>query len=264
MLWQARHYARWNIEIVCNVSSTRIRIRASNRLFISRHTCEASAPTAAWPRSARGYHGTRTRNHAAPSINPQWHPILQSISEQFHPISITWSISPFTLVTPCLFSCLSLHFTCIYHCTYVSYHLTSTHHSPSHISYFQYLSVCFIFISLADDGCNTAIESFQTDRLLSFTVVIFLYSEYLPPVTTRVSLTYWSMQPSKLSSPLWTSSTKDPRSIHVGVLCFPRSLLVFETFLPTSKYETPTSVWSFAWFDSPCNYLRDLYNWVNM
>ena len=29
------------------------------------------------------------RNHAAPSINPQWHPILQSISEQFHPISIT-------------------------------------------------------------------------------------------------------------------------------------------------------------------------------
>ena len=28
-------------------------------------------------------------NHAAPSINPQWHPILQSISEQFHPISIT-------------------------------------------------------------------------------------------------------------------------------------------------------------------------------
>ena len=28
------------------------------------------------------------RNHAAPSINPQWHPILQSISEQFHPISI--------------------------------------------------------------------------------------------------------------------------------------------------------------------------------
>ena len=29
------------------------------------------------------------RNHAAPSINPQWHPILQSISDQFHPISIT-------------------------------------------------------------------------------------------------------------------------------------------------------------------------------
>ena len=29
------------------------------------------------------------RNHAAPSINPQWHPILQSISEQFHPTSIT-------------------------------------------------------------------------------------------------------------------------------------------------------------------------------
>ena len=29
------------------------------------------------------------RNHAAPSINPQWHPILQSISKQFHPISIT-------------------------------------------------------------------------------------------------------------------------------------------------------------------------------
>ena len=29
------------------------------------------------------------RNHAAPSINPQWHPILQSLSEQFHPISIT-------------------------------------------------------------------------------------------------------------------------------------------------------------------------------
>ena len=29
------------------------------------------------------------RNHAVPSINPQWHPILQSISEQFHPISIT-------------------------------------------------------------------------------------------------------------------------------------------------------------------------------
>ena len=29
------------------------------------------------------------RNHAAPSINPQWHPILQSISEQFHPITIT-------------------------------------------------------------------------------------------------------------------------------------------------------------------------------
>ena len=29
------------------------------------------------------------RNHAAPSINLQWHPILQSISEQFHPISIT-------------------------------------------------------------------------------------------------------------------------------------------------------------------------------
>ena len=83
-----------------------------------------------------------------------------------------------TLVTPCLFSCLSLHFTCIYHSTYVSYHLTSTHHSPSHISYFQYLSVCFIFISLADDGCNTAIESFQTDRLLRvFHSCYFHYSE---------------------------------------------------------------------------------------
>ena len=28
------------------------------------------------------------RHHAAPSINPQWHPILQTICEQFHPISI--------------------------------------------------------------------------------------------------------------------------------------------------------------------------------
>ena len=124
------------------------------------------------------------RNHAAQSINPQWQPILQSISEQFHPISITWTISPFTLVTPCLLSSLSLHLTCIYHCTYVSYHLTSTHHSPSHISYFQYLSVGFIFISLADDGCNTAIESLKKKQkekretklivyFVSFTVVIF-------------------------------------------------------------------------------------------
>ena len=112
------------------------------------------------------------RNHAAPSINPQWHTILQSISEQFPPISITWSISPFTLVTPCLFSCISLHLTCIYHCTYVSYHLTSTHHSPSHISYFQYLSVCFIFISLADDGCNTAIESFQSFSIESLPSIL--------------------------------------------------------------------------------------------
>ena len=29
------------------------------------------------------------RNHAAPSINPQWHPILQTICEQFRPISVT-------------------------------------------------------------------------------------------------------------------------------------------------------------------------------
>ena len=29
------------------------------------------------------------RNHAAPSINPQWHPILQTICEQFRPISLT-------------------------------------------------------------------------------------------------------------------------------------------------------------------------------
>ena len=29
------------------------------------------------------------RNHAAPSINPQWHPILQIICEQFRPISLT-------------------------------------------------------------------------------------------------------------------------------------------------------------------------------
>ena len=115
-----------------------------------------------------------------PSLNcNQWHPILQSISEQFHHISITWSISPFTLVTPCLFSSLSLHLTCIYHCTYVSYHLISTHHSPCHISYFQYLSVCFIFISLADDDCNTAIESLQTDCLLRvFHSCYFHYSGY--------------------------------------------------------------------------------------
>ena len=73
---------------------------------------------------------------------------------------------------PCLFSCLSLHLTCIYHCTYVSYHITSTHHSPSHISYFQYLSVCFIFISLADDGFNTAIPKLIV-YFVSFTVVIF-------------------------------------------------------------------------------------------
>ena len=44
--------------------------------------------------------------------------------------------------------------------------IISSHINTSHISYFQYLSVCYIFISLADDGCNTAIESFQTDRLL--------------------------------------------------------------------------------------------------
>ena len=37
----------------------------------------------------------------------------------------------------------------------------------------------FIFISLADDGCNTAIESFQTDRLLRvFHSCYFHYSEY--------------------------------------------------------------------------------------
>ena len=29
------------------------------------------------------------RNHAAPSINPQWHPILQTICEQVRPISLT-------------------------------------------------------------------------------------------------------------------------------------------------------------------------------
>ena len=76
------------------------------------------------------------RNHAAPSINPQWHPILQSTSEQFHPISITWSISPFTLVTPCSFSCLSLHLTCIYHCTMYIRIISSHINTSFPISYF--------------------------------------------------------------------------------------------------------------------------------
>ena len=93
-----------------------------------------------------------------------------------HPISITWSISPFTLVTHCLFSSISLHLTCIYH----PYHLISTHHS-SHISYFLvFKRVLYThFIILADDGCNTATESSQTHRLLRvFCSCYFHYSDY--------------------------------------------------------------------------------------
>ena len=59
---------------IISISSTRTRIRASNRLFISRHTCEASAPTAAWPRRARGYHGTRTHPHSIAIM--QHHPLI--------------------------------------------------------------------------------------------------------------------------------------------------------------------------------------------
>ena len=41
-------------------------------------------------------------------------------------------------------------------------------------------TMILIFISLADDGCNTAIESFQTDRLLRvFHSCYFHYSEYI-------------------------------------------------------------------------------------
>ena len=37
---------------------------------------------------------------------------------------------------------------------------------------------------------------------IAITLLTGKQPEYLPPVITRVSLTYWSMRPSKLSSPL--------------------------------------------------------------
>ena len=59
--------------------------------------------------------------------------------------------------------------------------IISSHIIPHLIFHiFSILSVCFIFISLADDGCNTVIESFQTDRLLRvFHSCYFHYSKLI-------------------------------------------------------------------------------------
>ena len=114
------------------------------------------------------------RNHAAPSINPQWHPILQGEQFHWHPIlqgeqfHLKASPNPSHLSHLSYPAC-SLVFHFISHAyiihTIVPYHLTSFI-----ISYFILLvfkRVLYIhFIILADDGCNTATESFQTNRLL--------------------------------------------------------------------------------------------------
>ena len=84
----------------------------------------------------------------------------------FHPCHTLLVLSPFT----------SSHMHISLYIRIISSHINISF--P--ISYFQYLNVCFIFISLADDGCNTPIESFQTDRLLRvFHSCHFHYSEEL-------------------------------------------------------------------------------------
>ena len=92
---------------------------------------------------------------------------MYSISEQLHPISITLSLSPFTFVTTCLFSSLSLHLTCVYYhcyCVTIISHITSF--IVSHFISSVFKSVLYMhFIILTDDGCNTATTSFQTNRL---------------------------------------------------------------------------------------------------
>ena len=96
---------------------------------------------------------------------------MYSISEQLHPISITLSLSPFTLVTTCLLSSLSPHLTCIlshayYHCYCVTIISYITSFIVSHFISSVFKSVLYKhFIKLADDGCNTATASFQTNRL---------------------------------------------------------------------------------------------------
>ena len=92
---------------------------------------------------------------------------MYSISEQLHPIRITLSLSPFTLVTTCLLSSLPPHLTCIYYhyyCITIISHITSF--IVSHFISSVFKSVLFIhFIILAVDGCNTATASFQKNRL---------------------------------------------------------------------------------------------------
>ena len=100
---------------------------------------------------------------------------MYSISEQLHPISITLSLSPFTLVTTCLFSSLSPHLTCIYYhcyCITIISHITSF--IVSHFISLVFKSVLHIhFITLADNGCNTATTSFQTSSLQCLSQLLF-------------------------------------------------------------------------------------------
>ena len=112
---------------------------------------------------------------------------MYSISEQLHPISITLSLSPFTFVTTCLFSSLSPHLTCVYYhcyCVTIISHITSfivTHFISS-----VFKSVLYIhFIILADDGCNTATASFQTNRLQDNREVVCSLIQWECP-TTRI------------------------------------------------------------------------------
>ena len=77
------------------------------------------------------------------------------------------------------------------------YHIIS-HHTSFPISYFIFLvfkrAFYIHFIILADDGCNTAIESFQTDRLLRvfhssyfhYSCLVTPYSETHCPLTCIV------------------------------------------------------------------------------
>ena len=116
------------------------------------------------------------QHHHQPTMTSHFTINKRAISSKHHLIRLT-----FHTCHTLLFSSLSLYLTCIYHLYYCT---ASSHIYTSFIiSYFIFSvskRVRYIhFIILSDNGCNTATESFQTNRLhRAFHSCYFHYSEY--------------------------------------------------------------------------------------